>query len=265
MLQVLVFIAVGHSQNYALLPRKSHIHHLALGGSLRFPLNGRSQEVWLAGPGMLRVSAQRREPRGVRVYVREAGGIDEVVTLAESNTAELLVTVPRGPHSIEIVADADVPGAITATFASHLTAALPSAPSEGAPTPQISPEISSGAPTPQISDVIVKGRPETARLDSGETVFIVKPGRPLRLALGPKVTGIHLLMWRALDRSSTRLIVHGDGRLLMSAVLTATVAGEHRDGDISLAVAEDLFIEPVPGTRQLAVSSDSELAAALAK
>ena len=283
MWQVLVFVTAGHAPSYALLPRKSHIHKLVVGNSLHLPLSGPEQEVTVTGPGMLRVSAQKRDSRGVRVYVREAGAIDEVLSLAETSEAEVVLTLPRGVHAIAIVADADVTGAITATFATQLPPARVGVPTPqnaevpaGVPTPQITPQISEkrvGVPTPQISTpqiservgpVDVKGRPLKGILDSGAPVFVAKPGRPLRLALAPNVAGVHLLIWRTLVQPSARIIIHGDGRLLMSAVLAATPAADHLDGEV-VAAAEDLFIEPLSGTRVLLLTTDTTLGVAVAK
>jgi len=253
------FAVSAHPINYRLLPRKSHTHKLTLGSSTHWSLAAPAQEVLLTGPGMLRVEAKRKDTRSVRVYVREPGAIDEVVSLVEANEGEVLVALPAGPHTVDIVADGDAVGTVAVTFATSLSPkAVPTPQTEVAQIPQ--PEARQ-----QNHDVTPRGPHPMAALDSGEAVFVVKPGRPLRLLLSARVTGVHLLIWRALIRPETRLIVRGDNHLLMSAVLAASEPTEHLNGDTVVATPEDLFVEPDPGTRQLLLTTDDTIGVAIAK
>jgi hypothetical protein len=129
------------------------------------------------------------------------------------------------------------------------------------PTPQISPnegprEVGS---TPQIRAV---GRAEATRLDSGEVVFIVKPGHPLHLALAANAANVHLLLWRVATLPTTRIVIHADGHLLMSAVVVGSGGGVHVSGGAAVSAVDDLFVDAPPGTRQLVLDSDGELAVA---
>ena len=273
MWQVMVAVSLVLSAKgpYALLPRKSHTHKIALGSSLHLPLGGPAQELLLTGPGMLQVSARRHGKTAVRVYVREAGAIDEVVALVDVAQADVVVTISVGPHTVQVLADADVPGAIVATYATWIAPKPPPALAiDAPPTPQNeppaalaadSPEPREALPTPQISTppLAVKGRPDTARLDSVQTVFIVKPKHALRLVIVPHTTSVHLVFWRTLGQASTHIVVHVDGHVMMSAVLDSAQASDHLDGEAAVAIAEDLLVEPPPGARQMVIDSDAEV------